>query len=124
MERPEFRHQCKLTDGTKPTRKNTTSFVAEVDENTTSIEIVPTAASSGAKITINGEVAASGKAYVGKLTGSSTRFVIEVTAKNGSDSKRYTLKVRQKIRLKNRIPTQIMTTILTRFTRTPRVPSR
>lgn len=84
------------TDGTKPTRKNTTSFVAEVDENTTSIEIVPTAASSGAKITINGEVAASGKAYVGKLTGSSTRFVIEVTAKNGSDSKRYTLKVRQK----------------------------
>ena len=84
------------TDGTKPTRKNTTSFVAEVDENTTSIEIVPTAASSGAKITINGEAVASGKAYVGKLTGGSTRFVIEVTAKNGSDSKRYTLKVRQK----------------------------
>lgn len=65
-------------NGTKPTRKTTTSFVAEVDENTTSIEIVPTAASSGAKITVNGNAVESGKAYQGTLTGGTTRFVIQV----------------------------------------------
>ena len=84
------------TNGTKPTRKTTTSFVAEVDENTTSIEIVPTAASSGAKITVNGKTVESGKAYQGALTGGTTRFVIKVTAKNGSDSKTYTLNVSKK----------------------------
>lgn len=84
------------TNGTKPTRKATTSFVAEVDENTTSIEIVPTAASSGAKITVNGNAVESGKAYKGTLTGGTTRFVIKVTAKNGSDSKTYTLNVSKK----------------------------
>ena len=84
------------TDGTKPTCKTTTSFVAEVDENTTSIEIVPTAASSGAKITVNGNAVESGKAYQGTLTGGTTRFVIKVTAKNGSDSKTYTLNVSKK----------------------------
>lgn len=84
------------TNGTKPTRKTTTSFVAEVDENTTSIEIVPTAASSGAKITVNGNAVESGKAYQGTLTGGTTRFVIKVTAKNGSDSKNYTLNVSKK----------------------------
>lgn len=84
------------TNGTKPTRKTTTSFVAEVDENTTSIEIVPTAASSGAKITVNGNAVESGKAYQGTLTGGTTRFVIKVTAKNGSDSKTYTLNVSKK----------------------------
>ena len=84
------------TNGTKPTRKTTTSFVAEVDENTTSIEIVPTAASSGAKITVNGNAVESGKAYQDTLTGGTTRFVIKVTAKNGSDSKTYTLNVSKK----------------------------
>ena len=84
------------TDGTKPTCKTTTSFVAEVDENKTSIEIVPTAASSGAKITVNGNAVESGKAYQGTLTGGTTRFVIKVTAKNGSDSKTYTLNVSKK----------------------------
>ena len=52
MERPEFRINVNWqypTDGTKPTRKTTTSFTAEVDADATSIEIVPTAASSGAK---------------------------------------------------------------------------
>ena len=85
------------TNGTKPTRKTTTSFVAEVDENTTSIEIVPTAASSSAKITVNGNAVESGKAYQGTLTGGTTRFVTKVTAvKNGSDSKTYTLNVSKK----------------------------
>ena len=67
-----------------------------MDENTTSIEIVPTAASSGAKITVNGNAVESGKAYQGTLTGGTTRFVIKVTAKNGSDSKTYTLNVSKK----------------------------
>ena len=85
------------TDGTKPTRKNTTSFVAEVDEKTTSIEIVPTAASSGAKITINGEAAASGKAYVGKLKNGLTNFTVKVIAKDGTTEKEYTVVVRTHI---------------------------
>lgn len=85
------------TDGTKPTRKNTTSFVAEVDEKTTSIEIVPTAASSGAKITINGEAAESGKTYVGKLKNGLTNFTVKVTAKDGTTEKEYTVVVRTHI---------------------------
>lgn len=85
------------TDGTKPTRKNTTSFVAEVDEKTTSIEIVPTAASSGAKITINGEAAESGKAYVGKLKNGLTNFTVKVIAKDGTTEKEYTVVVRTHI---------------------------
>ena len=84
------------TNGTKPTRKTTTSFTAEADADATSIEIVPTAASSGAKITVNGKTVESGKAYQGALTGGTTRFVIKVTAKNGSDSKTYTLNVSKK----------------------------
>ena len=62
------------TDGTKPTRKNTTSFVAEVDEKTTSIEIVPTAASSGL-----------------------TNFTVKVIAKDGTTEKEYTVVVRTHI---------------------------
>ena len=85
------------TDGTKPTRKNTTSFVAEVDEKTTSIEIVPTAVSSGAKITINGEAAESGKAYVGKLKNGLTNFTVKVIAKDGTTEKEYTVVVRTHI---------------------------
>lgn len=82
------------TDGTRPTRKTTTNFVAEVDENMTSIEIVPTAASSGAKIAINGETVKSGETYVGKLKSGLTNFTVKVTAKDGTTEKAYTVAVR------------------------------
>ena len=45
------------------------------------------AASSGGKITINGEAAASGKAYVGKLKNGLTNFTVKVIAKDGTTEK-------------------------------------
>ena len=77
------------TDGTAPTRKKNLTFKATTDAD--SVEIVPTTASSGATVTVNGTTVASGKAYEGKLTGNRTTFTIKVTAKNGSDTKTYTV---------------------------------
>ena len=77
------------TDGTAPTRKKNLTFKATTDVD--SVEIVPTTASSGATVTVNGTTVASGKAYEGKLTGNRTTFTIKVTAKNGSDTKTYTV---------------------------------
>ena len=56
-----------------------------------SVEVVPTAASSGASVTINGRAVASGAAYEAALTGGTTRLTIRVTAKDGASTKAYTV---------------------------------
>lgn len=78
-------------DGTKPTRKTDLTFTANVGADADSVEVVPTAASSGASVTINGRAVASGAAYEAALTGGTTRLTVRVTAKDGASTKAYTV---------------------------------
>lgn len=48
-------------DGTKPTRKTDLTFTANVGADADSVEVVPTVASSGASVTINGRAVASAR---------------------------------------------------------------
>ena len=75
------------------TRKTNLTFTANVDADVDTIEIVPTAASSGASITVNGKAVASGAAYQTALTGATTKFTVKSTAKDGKTAKVYTVVV-------------------------------
>ena len=75
------------------TRKTDLSFVANVGADVNTVEIVPTTASTGATVTINGRAVDSGTAYQAALTGASTLFTVTSTAKDGKTSKVYTVAV-------------------------------
>lgn len=84
------------TDGTKPTRKTTTAFTANVSKGVTEIEVVPTSCASAATITINGQaVAKSGEATIVTLNGTKTEITVDVTATDGMTTKQYTVTVNQ-----------------------------
>ena len=80
-------------DGTKPVRKTSTSFTAEVPYGVTAVEVVPTACASAAKITVDGTAVESGKPYQVALTDETTNVNIQVTAADGVSSKTYTVTV-------------------------------
>lgn len=79
------------------TRKTDLTFTAQVGADVSTVELIPTAASSGASIAVNGVPAASGAVHRVALTGGATRVAIEVTGADGTSKQAYTVVI-------NRVP--------------------
>lgn len=70
-----------------------TGYSASVDSSVASVDVIPTTADSNAKVTVNGNHVASGRAEFVSLNVGTNAITIVVTAENGTTSKTYTITV-------------------------------
>lgn len=84
------------SDGTKPVRKETSDFTAQVPSGTEEIELVPTACASDATIQVNSQPVNSGEAITIALDEADTVISIVATAPDGESTHEYTVTVTTK----------------------------